>query len=489
VFGNGKTVVHVGGSVMFNSAPRGIQVFYSGGALINAVPTGFEFYDAATPGGFHGPGTIASTTLSASTNTLPWAVNQPVFSGLGNGAVACGDGVTTPTSGGFTGPVAPCQLQVINPNFRVGYYITQTLSLQHAFTNNLTIDIAYVGDHGSNLDGLIDSNPPTPGPKNTAANPYIEQARRPYDAQFPFYSRILLSSNSQESNYNSLQVSMTQRLSHGLQLTPGFTWSHALDNSTVEDVLNPMLSYGSSGTPVVFTLTGTYYLPSKKSPGQLLEGWQVNSTVYILSAGPTTLTDTSDDLSGTGQNADHWDIVGNPHAFQLGGPGQQIPCYGVAKSSFAGNTNCTTVAALANMPALCQSVAAAEPTNPNSVGTPNATGTLALTNIGCYLVGSTAVVPEAQGTFGDEGTGTFYGRPYRNWDFSATKNWKFKERYGVQFRAEFFNVLNRTLISGAGGTNLASPSTLGMATATPDSGNPVIGNGPRKIQFGLKLSW
>jgi hypothetical protein len=117
-----------------------------------------------------------------------------------------------------------------------------------------------------------------------------------------------------------------------------------------------------------------------------------------------------------------------------------------------------------------------------------------LANYGCYIVGSTVhplavLVPPSQGTLGNEGTGSFYGKPYRNWDFSASKNWKFKERYGLQFRAEFFNVLNRTLISGAGGTNLASPSTLGQATSTPDSGNPVIGNGARKIQLGLKLTF
>ena len=104
-------------------------------------------------------------------------------------------------------------------------------------------------------------------------------------------------------------------------------------------------------------------------------------------------------------------------------------------------------------------------------------------------MGSSALVPEAQGTFGGEGQGVLYGHPYRNWDFSVNKNWKFRERYGVQFRAEFFNLFNRTLISGAGGTNLASPGTFGQATATPDANNPVIGNGARKIQLGLKLTF
>ena len=51
--------------------------------------------------------------------------------------------------------------------------------------------------------------------------------------------------------------------------------------------------------------------------------------------------------------------------------------------------------------------------------------------IGCYIVGNTVapravLVAPSQGTLGNEGTGSFYGKPYRNWDFSVSKNWKFK---------------------------------------------------------------
>jgi hypothetical protein len=52
-----------------------------------------------------------------------------------------------------------------------------------------------------------------------------------------------------------------------------------------------------------------------------------------------------------------------------------------------------------------------------------------------------------------------------DWDFSATNDWKFKERYGVQVCAEFFNVLNRNLHSNPA-VNLASPSTFGRVFGT-----------------------
>jgi hypothetical protein len=166
-----------------------------------------------------------------------------------------------------------------------------------------------------------------------------------YEAQFPFYSKILLQAPYAPSEYEALQTSLTKRLSHGLQITPGFTWSHAYALS-VEDPQNPIgdNGWGQTGTPVVFTITGTYYIPSIKSPGQIGEGWQINSTVYMLAAGPTTATDAADDLSGLGgSGTDRWNILGNPHFFTLGGTGQAVPCYGIVGSSFSKATNCETV--------------------------------------------------------------------------------------------------------------------------------------------------
>ena len=85
-------------------------------------------------------------------------------------------------------------------------------------------------------------------------------------------------------------------------------------------------------------------------------------------------------------------------------------------------------------------------------------------------------------------------------DFSVSKIWKLRERFSAQFRAEFFNLLNRADFAGsstAGGTAVvaAGPSSgvgggFGYATVTPDAGNSVLGSGgPRHVQFGLKLTF
>jgi len=102
--------------------------------------------------------------------------------------------------------------------------------------------------------------------------------------------------------------------------------------------------------------------------------------------------------------------------------------------------------------------------------------------------------PPAYGTIGNASRNVFRLPHYFNADFSVSKEWKFKERYSAQFRAEFFNIFNWTTFgppptldpgAGAGGQ-------FGCSCATPDvaGSNPVLGSGgPRHIQFGLKLNW
>ena len=67
-----------------------------------------------------------------------------------------------------------------------------------------------------------------------------------------------------------------------------------------------------------------------------------------------------------------------------------------------------------------------------------------------------------------------------NWDFAAFKTTTFGERYNIQFRAEFFNIFNRTQFGPPNGTCCQSNNgNFGVVTST-------VGN-PRLIQFGLKF--
>jgi hypothetical protein len=93
------------------------------------------------------------------------------------------------------------------------------------------------------------------------------------------------------------------------------------------------------------------------------------------------------------------------------------------------------------------------------------------------------VVPVA-GTYGDLGRNTLNGPGLSELDLSLRKNTAISERVNLQFRSEFFNVLNHT--------NFGTPNTVvySSASTTPSPTAGVItttATTSRQIQFGLKL--
>jgi hypothetical protein len=87
---------------------------------------------------------------------------------------------------------------------------------------------------------------------------------------------------------------------------------------------------------------------------------------------------------------------------------------------------------------------------------------------------------------GNLGRNTFVGPNFFDMDMSLFKNFKITERVNFQFRAESFNLLNRTnfTLPGNAGHNSIQDSLFGLAGGA--SGN---GFGPRELQFGAKLSF
>lgn len=202
-----------------------------------------------------------------------------------------------------------------------------------------------------------------------------------------------------------------------------------------------------------------------------------------MSALPVMAVDTLDDTSGTGDLQDRWTLVGNPSDFQVGSI-NRTPCFGIPGSKFASAGGCGTT-----LPQACITAAGAEPNGPGG-----ATGLAQLNTIGCYMQGSSVIVPPAQGTFGTMSRNELRGLPFTNMDFSIFKDWKFGERLTAQFRAEFFNFLNTVqyVPQGQGTTtttSLSAPATFGVAASEAGAqAGTVTGTGlPRRIQFGVKL--
>lgn len=480
-FGTGKTVVRAGASVVYETVNWEAFLAFDNVYGLPTIPTG------GLLNGVQGTGTITSGVQNIPNPPTPWDT--------------WGNGATPP----FAIPEVNCQAAVgmtcsiaaLNPNITTPFVTTWTLNVQHAFTNNLSLEVAYVGDHGSNLMGIRDINQPAVGAGWTpaaitacdtgmgcATDPVAEQAARPFNTAFPYLGNIYQMANIYRSNYDGLQVTMTSRNYHGLDMVAGYTYAHALDDvganwdfgaglGLPQDATHPGNEYAGSDFDMRhrFTLSAVYSIPGIEAPGQLLKGWQLISIISLYSAQPWGPMDTSDDISGTGEGNDRWDFVGSPSDF-TSGP-NSIPYYAPGTPQTSPGGICSNAA---NTAALQQSLAA----------------------FGCYAQGKSAMIPPALGTFGTMGRNVFRDSGFRNWDFSVAKNWKFGERFGAQFRAEFFNVLNHPNFAnpfgGQNGFGMNDPSVLGpgfgCGCATPDfaASNPVLGSGgSRSIQLGLKL--
>jgi len=338
---------------------------------------------------------------------------------------------------------------------------------------------------------------------------------------FPYLGQINQYSPIANSNYNALQITLTQRAYHGLTVRGGYTYAHCMDqwgsdnNAFTENALDPQNDYANCDTTPFqhgfFNVT--YLIPGIKAPAQLLEGWEVNSNVNLVGATPFNAVDTSSDISGIGTTlvrGTYWTLLGNAANFNNAGGAGPLPCFGVAGSKFGkASTGCTietkvagaslgTPSYVSNMPTACVAAATSESisngglwnvsSNSNvPITDKDYNGLAALGNLGCYFENGSAIVPPAQGTFGNMRRNSLLDKPFREWDISLSKNWKFKERLQAQFRAEFFNVLNTTEYAAPKG-NPNSPATFGEATAVPNSNNPFNGTGgPREVQLGLKL--
>ncbi|MGA8528718.1 MAG: TonB-dependent receptor [Acidobacteriaceae bacterium] len=491
VDGKGRTIVRAGGSLMYSTVPADVliseqQTSNAPTQGVGVIPTGGAFVQA------DGSTTQGSGTIDVAAVTLPGAQmnwNGVVFANATT--VICGNGLPATAPGTGTNP-GPCSILGMDRDFRTPYVATWTINLQQALTSKISAEVAYVGNHGGKLLGITDINQAVPGSGWTAAalaagasDPVAEQLSRPFEGSFPDLAFINQLSGLYRSNYDGLQATLNVRNLHGLSFLGAYTYSHSLDDSSEDwnqylpqNSKNPNGQYSNSDWDIRsrFTLSLTYDIPGKEGKGQLLSGWQLNSIVSLQSGAPWVVADTIDDISGTGEFQDRWDLFGSPSDFKSRGT-TPIPYY-----AGASNSAC---------------VAAAQAVDGGAAGGPTSTS---LADFGCYATGRSVLIPPALGTFGTMGRNIFRDTGFHNWDMSVGKNFKFGEHFASQFRAEFFNVLNHPNFAnpyggpsdyGSGANDDPSDHNLfGCGCATPDvaAANPVLGTGGnRAIQLGLKL--
>ncbi len=486
VTGKGTTVVRGGFNIMYSVLT--IATLLQEGSLQNstalsvaAVPTGACTINP-------GPGNPCPTTFGGA-NTL--AVTQVAGSALNwNGTVFPTGVVPSCTAS------APCNIMAVDPNLTTPYVTAWNFGITHAITPNLSLEVEYVGSHGARLTGFRDLNQPNgqgvyplSSMNDASGNPmtylgYVDQL-----------------SNDGRSNYNGLQATLTKRISHGVSFTAGYTYSHALDNGSLnrqgflpQNSLDPGAEYSSGDFDIRhrFTFTTTYDIPGIKGYAQMLEGWKLNSIITIQSGQPWTVWDTTNNFTttGAGDNTYRWDFSGNPADFKSQGANSIPYCIAgscTVTSGVFGQTG-PVLANSAAMWALCQA---------------DATSQSNLDSLGCFVSpnGKSAMTPPSTGSFGDMGRNTFRDTGFKNVDFSVFKNFTFRERFSAQFRVEFFNLFNHPNFAnpygsvagwGVGNDPGGQAATFGCGCATPDvmAGNPLVGSGSaRTMQLGLKLGF
>ena len=470
VTGKGTTVLRGGGGLIYETVNWESLLAFNNSFGLSNVPTGAVISGTGTANPVTAGGTITAGNLSIAPGTVPqWDSATPLYGNVSGSTINC-----DPNASG------PCPIMSVVRNLTTPYVWNWTLNVQHAFAPNVTLEVAYVGNHGANLVGIRDANQETPGTDS--------QATRPFNAKFPYLSNIFQMGNFYRSNYNGLQATLTSRNFHGLNLVAGYTYSHALDDVSAnwdfgagyglpQNSNNVGAEYANSDFDVRhrLTLSLTYALPGKKGYGQMLQGWEINSIATIASPqywGPIDLTT---DISGLGglpvsppqATPQRWDFFGDPNDFKSGPT--PIPHYTVGNFPAACTTEATTIGA-----------------------------TSTLDTWGCYAKGNSIMIPPPQGQFGTMRRNIFPDSGFRNLDFSVAKNWHFGERLHAQFRAEFFNILNHPNFAnpygGQNGFGLNDPGApnFGCGCATPDiaAANPAVGSGgPRSVQLGLKLAF
>ncbi len=289
-----------------------------------------------------------------------------------------------------------------------------------------------------------------------------------------------------ESTYQGIQAQLRKTMSSGFQGQLSYTYGNCKDTSSapvtgdtyvnsvaVPLLLNKKYRIGPCDFDVRQILTGTFIwdVPGPKSgvASYVLGGWELGTILTATTGSPFTMTvGGGDDPLGTGFNGD----------FSMDYASLVPGCNPIRGGVNYVNTNCLTLPyaptafAVTNCPA----------------NDPNATPPT-----GFYKTTLTAPsgMTFCQNLVGNSGRNRFYGPGLKTVDFSAFKNIQLMERLKLQFRAEFFNILNHPNLAAPNFLNEANNSISdGTGFATGTAGQ--IGTTStlsRQIQLGLKLIW
>lgn len=337
-----------------------------------------------------------------------------------------------------TGYSIPSEIVGIDYNINNSPHMYQwNFNIQHELFESTVLTVGYVGSRGLHLYEGRDINPVLPEDINGVETfGYLSPTGSivSFPRENPALGALSSEAPVANSHYNSLQVGLNRRFSHGLQAQLSYTWSKCIDNGSGTSGLE-------NGAPWVDPLNGSYdegrcnfdrsqfvkFSSVYQFPFQgnrLVTGWQLSGNFTYSSGAPWNPV-LAWDQAGNGQN------------------GQERPNIISGVNPIIGNVN--------------------EWGNPAAFSVP------------------------AVGTLGDLQRNYLSGPDLVDLDLAVLKDTRLSERTRLQFRAEFFNIANHpnfglpnptAFAEGPNGTGIPN-STFGQITYTTTSA--------RQIQLALKL--
>lgn len=343
----------------------------------------------------------------------------------------------------------------VDPNFRPPESYQWNLTISHQLTNDTVLEASYIGNHGlhiwrrnvnrndiapnqvcrgaacdgSSRDARLQISRAALGV--TSSNVFSDLAGQLIadNRSFRGVGNITTDESNGNSSYHALQLWLNRRFSKRLAFQAAYTWGHAISDvaltaftNATSDPFNFASDKGDADLDRrhTFVTNVVYELPTFHQWGKAAEfalgRWQINGIASYFGATPVDVT--------TGANT-------------LG-------------------------------------TASAVGQRPNYTGAPLYLDTADSTR----HLNPAAFARPAPGQLGTLGKGSVRGTSITNIDFSMAKNWRYKEKYGFQFRAEFFNVLNH-------------PNFVGYDLDIRNTSFGTLNNtqASREIQLGIKFTF
>ncbi len=336
----------------------------------------------------------------------------------------------------------------VYPNIRTPYTQQWNVTLEKQVAS-MAFTAAYIGSHSVALLYPRNLNQPVPG--TAPFHGYL----------YPSLSGITWVENGGTESYNSMQLSASKTVGTGLTFTTGFTWAHSLtdqiDNGnftgqliqnaydrTVERGNNTYIPreryFGDVSYNLPFGARQRFLNHLPRFADAILGGWRLSSIVTLQTGQFFTPKFSGADPSNTNNPGGRPDVVSGVSAIPAGG--QSI-------------ANWINLAAFA-IP-------------------------------GCPAATPVCNNPANVGRFGNAGNNILVGPHMRNIDLAVLKDFRFTDRWILQFDGNFGNVLNHPNF-GNPPANISSPATASTITSTLT--NYLQGSPPgRAIYFMLRLKF